>query len=184
LGALLFAMAMSLLAGQSAGATPTDNGSSQPLVPVLIKFHSNASAADIDDAIHGNGGIVTNDLKQIRTKVVHVPANARDRILAALAQHPADERATAPIELARAGAAGANMNDGIGMAGAAYAGTDPAAVQVLQADGTGYDSDVVAGVLWAADSGASIMLTGCRSADSTFARTDAIADAGGRSAVP
>jgi len=75
LGALLFAVAMSLLAGQSAGAIPAENGSSQPLVPVLIKFHSNASAADIDDAVHGNGGIVTNDLKQIRTKVIHVPAN-------------------------------------------------------------------------------------------------------------
>src|SRR5207244_12752309 len=92
LGALLFAMAMSLLAGQSAGATPTDNGSSQPLVPVLIKFHSNASAADIDDAIHGNGGIVTNDLKQLGNKVVHVAANSRVRILAALAKHPAVER--------------------------------------------------------------------------------------------
>ena len=258
LGALLFAMAMSLLAGQSAGATPTDNGSSQPLVPVLIKFHSNASAADIDDAIHGNGGIVTNDLKQIRTKVVHVPANARDRILAALAKHPAVERATAPIKLSRAGTpsdpaysqqwalpkiawdqaygnvaisghatiavldtgidathpdltgrvvagasftggdpntdpnghgtalagiAAANVNDGIGMAGVAYAGTDLSSVQVLQADGTGYDSDVVAGVLWAADNGASVILMGFSSADYSFALADAIAYAWGRGAV-
>jgi len=258
LGALLFAMAMSLLAGQSAGATPTDNSSSQPLVPVLIKFHSNASAADIDDAIHGNGGIVTNDLKQIRTKVVHVPANARDRILAALAKHPAVERATAPIKLSRAGTpsdpaysqqwalpkiawdqaygnvaisghatiavldtgidathpdltgrvvagasftggdpntdpnghgtalagiAAANVNDGIGMAGVAYAGTDLSSVQVLQADGTGYDSDVVAGVLWAADNGASVILMGFSSADYSFALADAIAYAWGRGAV-
>src|SRR5438094_10295351 len=69
------------------------------------------------------------------------------------------------------------------MAGVAYAGTDLSSVQVLQADGTGYDSDVVAGVLWAADNGASVILMGFSSADYSFALADAIAYAWGRGAV-
>ena len=48
---------------------------------------------------------------------------------------------------ALAGIAAANVNNGVGIAGVAYAGVKVAPVQVLQADGTGYDSDIIAGVM-------------------------------------
>ncbi len=50
---------------------------------------------------------------------------------------------------ALAGIAAAGVNNAAGMAGVAYSDTKIMPVQVLQADGTGYDSDVIAGVLWA-----------------------------------
>src|SRR5437899_2852108 len=46
---------------------------------------------------------------------------------------------------AMAGIAAANVNNMIGIAGVAYAGASVSSVQVLRADGTGWDSDVVSG---------------------------------------
>ena len=74
-----------------------------PTVPILVKFKSSATSADIDTAIRGNGGQNVRSLNQIRTRVVNVPANARDRIIAALAKHPSVERASAVITLKKAG---------------------------------------------------------------------------------
>jgi hypothetical protein len=56
-------------------------------------------------------------------------------------------------------------------------------VQVLQADGTGYDSDVIAGVIWAADNGANVILMGFSSPDYSAALADAIAYASGNGVV-
>jgi hypothetical protein len=50
---------------------------------------------------------------------------------------------------ALAGIAAADVNNAAGMAGVAYSDTKIMPVQVLKADGTGYDSDVIAGVIWA-----------------------------------
>src|SRR5207253_4290838 len=45
-----------------------------------------------------------------------------------------------------------------GIAGVAYAGVTVLPVTVLNANGEGQDSDVIAGVLWAADNGANVIL--------------------------
>ena len=57
-----------------------------------------------------------------------------------------------------AGIAAAATGNGIGIAGVAYAGTSVLSVQVLGADGAGTDSDIIAGVVWAADHGADVIL--------------------------
>src|SRR5262245_40922138 len=47
-----------------------------------------------------------------------------------------------------------------GMAGVAYAGVRFMPVTVLESNGLGQDSDVIAGVIWAADNGANVILMG------------------------
>jgi len=47
-----------------------------------------------------------------------------------------------------AGIAAANTNNGTGIAGVAYSGVKIMPVQVLGADGTGQDSDIIEGVVW------------------------------------
>ncbi|HUS13680.1 MAG TPA: S8 family serine peptidase, partial [Chloroflexia bacterium] len=76
---------------------------------------------------------------------------------------------------ALAGIAAANVNNHTGMAGVAYAGASVSSVQVLGTDGTGSDADVVAGVLWAADSGADVILMGFSSTAYSAALADAVA---------
>src|SRR5438094_1164125 len=73
-----------------------------------------------------------------------------------------------------AGIAAAKVNNLIGMAGVAYNDAPLLPVQVLHSDGTGYDSDVVAGVLWAADNGANVILMGFSSRDFSAALQDAV----------
>lgn len=85
---------------------------------------------------------------------------------------------------ALAGIAAAAVNNATGVAGVAYAsGVSISSVQVLGADGTGWDADVVAGVLWAADSGASVLLMGFSSSVYSAALADALAYAWGKGAV-
>src|SRR5688572_14899391 len=234
---------------------PDENSNAAARVPLLIKFRADAQPADISSAVRTGGGVVTRDMAQIRTKVIYVPADARDRILAAYANHASVERASPAVTMTRAGAptdpdyaqqwalprigwdvayesipitgtaniaildtgidashpdlfgrvvaaqsftggdpnidpnghgtalagiAVANTNDGIGMAGVAYAGASVSSVQVLRADGTGYDSDIVAGVLWAADNGSNVILMGFSSAEYSAALADALAYAWSR----
>ena len=59
---------------------------------------------------------------------------------------------------AMAGIVAAETNNGEGIAGVGYAGVKVMPVTVLAADGTGQDSDVIAGVVWAADHGADVIL--------------------------
>jgi subtilase family protein/Calx-beta domain-containing protein/fervidolysin-like protein len=75
---------------------------------------------------------------------------------------------------ALAGIAAANVNNLVGMAGVAYAGTTVSSVQVLRSDGTGWDSDVVSGIVWAADNGANVILMGFSSANFSAAMQDAV----------
>ena len=84
---------------------------------------------------------------------------------------------------ALAGIAAATVNNAAGIAGVAYAGASVSSVQVLQADGTGTDADVVAGVLWAADNGANVILMGFSSPDYSATLADALAYAWGKGAV-
>jgi hypothetical protein len=84
---------------------------------------------------------------------------------------------------ALAGIAAAGVNNSAGIAGVSYASTTIMPVQVLQADGTGYDSDVIAGVIWAADNGASVILMGFSSPDYSAALADAIEYASGKGIV-
>src|SRR5438132_6506727 len=84
---------------------------------------------------------------------------------------------------AMAGIAAANVNNMIGIAGVAYAGASLSSVRVLGADGSGWDSDVVSGVLWAADNGAKVILMGFSSPDFSAALQDAVNYAWSKGAV-
>ena len=57
-----------------------------------------------------------------------------------------------------AGIVAAATDNGMGIAGVGYAGVHVMPVTVLGADGTGQDSDIIAGVVWAADHGADVIL--------------------------
>jgi hypothetical protein len=56
------------------------------------------------------------------------------------------------------GIVAAETDNAYGMAGVAYAGVSVMPVVVLGADGTGQDSDIIAGVVYAADHGADVIL--------------------------
>ena len=57
-----------------------------------------------------------------------------------------------------AGIIAADTNNGSGIAGVGYAGVKVMPVTVLDADGDGPDSDIIEGVVWAADHGADVIL--------------------------
>ena len=57
-----------------------------------------------------------------------------------------------------AGIVAAATDNGKGIAGVGYAGVKVMPVTVLGADGTGQDSDVIAGVVWAVDHNADVIL--------------------------
>ncbi len=59
---------------------------------------------------------------------------------------------------AMAGIVAARTNNGAGVAGVGYAGVSVMPVAVLGSDGTGQDSDVIAGLVYAADHGADVAL--------------------------
>ncbi len=59
---------------------------------------------------------------------------------------------------AMAGIVAAETNNGAGIAGVGYAGVRVMPVTVLGADGTGQDSDVIEGVVYAADHDADVIL--------------------------
>ena len=59
---------------------------------------------------------------------------------------------------AMAGIIAAETDNGDGIAGIAYTGVHVMPVTVLGADGTGRDSDIISGVVWAADHGADVVL--------------------------
>src|SRR5207249_414351 len=84
---------------------------------------------------------------------------------------------------ALAGIAAAKVDNTIGIAGVAYNDAPVLPVQVLHADGTGLDADVVAGVLWAADNGAHVILMGFSSPDFSAALQDAVNYAWSKGAV-
>src|SRR2546428_2518698 len=84
---------------------------------------------------------------------------------------------------ALAGIAAAKVDNTIGIAGVAYNDAPVLPVQVLHADGTGLDADVVAGVLWAADHGAHVILMGFSSPDFSAALQDAVNYAWSKGAV-
>src|SRR3954469_19308167 len=52
--------------------------------------------------------------------------------------------------------AAATTDNAQGIAGVGFTGVDVMPVQVLSADGTGQDSDIIAGLVWAADHGANV----------------------------
>ncbi len=56
--------------------------------------------------------------------------------------------------------AAADTNNAEGIAGVAYDGVKVMPVQVLDASGQGQDSDIIAGLAWAVDHGANVMLMG------------------------
>jgi subtilisin family serine protease len=73
-----------------------------------------------------------------------------------------------------AGIVAAISGNGEGIDGVAYEGVQVMPVKVLAADGTGQDSDVIAGVMWAADHGADVILMGFSNPDYSAALQEAI----------
>jgi hypothetical protein len=59
-----------------------------------------------------------------------------------------------------AGIIAANTDNNNGIAGIGYAGVKIIPVTVLEADGTGQDSDIIKGIIWAVDNGADVILMG------------------------
>jgi len=82
-----------------------------------------------------------------------------------------------------AGLISAVADNGEGIAGVAYAGVKVMPVRVLDADGVGPDSAIVAGIVWAADRGADVILMGFSSPDSSQHLQDAIDYAWAKGAV-
>ena len=70
--------------------------------------------------------------------------------------------------------AAATVNNGTGIAGVGYDGVSVMPVKVLSADGTGQDSDIIAGVVWAADHGADVILMAFSNPGYSQALQDAI----------
>src|SRR4051812_2368905 len=79
-------------------------------------------------------------------------------------------------------AAAATDNDS-GIAGVAYAGAHVMPVQVIGADGTGQDSDIISGVTWAADNGADVILMAFSNPGFSQALQDAVNYAWSKGAV-
>jgi subtilisin family serine protease len=59
-----------------------------------------------------------------------------------------------------AGIVAAQTNNSAGISGVAYANVNIMPVTVMNAEGIGQDSDIIAGVIWAADHGADVILMG------------------------
>ena len=55
--ALLLAAAGAIFASPGGAATPDVHANAVPLVPILIKFKTGASAVDLDAAIQATGGV-------------------------------------------------------------------------------------------------------------------------------
>jgi hypothetical protein len=73
-----------------------------------------------------------------------------------------------------AGIVAANTGNGVGIAGVASQGVELIPVTVLDANGLGKDSDVVQGVVWAADNGANVILMAFSAQGFSSALQDAI----------
>jgi subtilisin family serine protease len=82
-----------------------------------------------------------------------------------------------------AGIAAATTNNGTGIAGAAFGGVQVMPVSVLNSGGTGQDSDIIAGIVWAVDHGADVILMGFSNPDFSQNLQDAIDYAWSKGAV-
>src|SRR5439155_4053926 len=79
--------------------------------------------------------------------------------------------------------AAAATDNGEGIAGVDYASASIMPVQVLDATGTGQDSDIIDGVVWAADHGADVILMGFSNPGFSQALQDAVSYAWSKGAV-
>ncbi|GFE56990.1 S8 family serine peptidase [Geobacter sp. AOG1] len=82
-----------------------------------------------------------------------------------------------------AGIAAAATDNGTGIAGVAFGGVQVMPVSVLNAGGIGQDSDIIAGIVWAVDHGADVILMGFSNPDFSQNLQDAIDYAWSKGAV-
>jgi hypothetical protein len=82
-----------------------------------------------------------------------------------------------------AGIVAAVTNNGLGVAGLGFSGVQIMPVTVLNGSGIGQDSDIIAGVIWAADHGADVILMGFSNADFSQNLQDALDYAWAKGAV-
>src|SRR3954451_2658789 len=82
-----------------------------------------------------------------------------------------------------AGIVAASADNGIGIAGVGYAGVNVMPVQVLNAQGTGQDSDIIQGIVYAADHGADVILMSFSTPGYSSALQDAVDYAWSKGAV-
>lgn len=73
-----------------------------------------------------------------------------------------------------AGVIAAVTDNGAGIAGVAFAGTSIVPVTVLDSNGNGSDSDIIQGIVWAADNGADVIVMGFSSPDYSQHLQDAL----------
>ena len=73
-----------------------------------------------------------------------------------------------------AGIIGAETGNSVGIAGMGYAGVQVMPVTVMAANGTGQDSDIIAGVVYATDNGADVILMGFSNPGYSQALQDAV----------
>jgi|GEM_PF-321785 len=98
----LGAVAHAAPAGAPPASPPAAPGQSDSVL-LLVKFKSSASAADADTAIRAVGAESVRNLSQIRTRIVRVPAAARDRMIGAFRRQPAVQQVNAAVTFSRAG---------------------------------------------------------------------------------
>src|SRR5437868_852400 len=121
---------------------------------LLVKLVDGLSPALQADVIARNGGIERSVIPALRLHVIDVLPS---ELAAVRANYQADPSGHGTW-LAGIIAAQTDNVPVEGIAGVAYAGVTVIPVTVLNANGEGQDSDVIAGVIWAADHGADVIL--------------------------
>jgi len=58
---------------------------------LLIKFKNDVSESHKKQTIHGNGGLISDEIPQIKVKIIKVPPHALEKIQTALSKHFAVE---------------------------------------------------------------------------------------------
>lgn len=82
-----------------------------------------------------------------------------------------------------AGIIAANTDNSDGIAGVAFSGVNIIPVKVISNDGTGLDSNIIQGIIWAADNGADVILMGFSNPEKSSLLQDAIDYAWAKGAV-
>src|SRR2546426_744087 len=140
---------MALLAVACALLVPALSAAQSPSLTssLLVKLVDGLSAQEQADVIARDGGIERSVIPVLRLHVIDVPASDLATVRASYQADPqvvsVAQTDNVPVE---------------GIAGVAYAGVTVMPVTVLNVAGEGQDSDIIAGVIWAADHAADVIL--------------------------
>ena len=100
---MLVSMLAPLMQPRAAQAAPSSASSPAApdgtKVPILVKFKAGVSSAELADATAASGGQKVRDVGRLRTRIISVPANAAERVVAALSQRAEVERAEVAVKV-------------------------------------------------------------------------------------